>query len=98
MIRKDGEEMADIGPRPKFDIGRAHSYKPVYWEHEQAQDGNGGGEKTVDVVWWDYDAKVGKAVVSQSGDFVDVFVTDYAEGDLTIGVRDSRDHDGAAGK
>ena len=62
-------------------------FHSVHWANEEARNHDSSVEN-VTVVLWDYEAKMGKAMVS-SGHFVDVYLTDYALADLTIGVRPS---------
>jgi hypothetical protein len=62
-------------------------FESVYWAGEDARNHDGDLEK-VTVVLWDYEAKEGKAMV-KGRRLVDVYLTDYAVGDLTIGVRNA---------
>ncbi|HLI68460.1 MAG TPA: hypothetical protein VKV19_01765 [Ktedonobacteraceae bacterium] len=57
--------------------------RSVRWENEDAFRPDGTTEK-VTVVLWDYDARVGKALTA-CGQVVNVYLTDYALADLTIG-------------
>ena len=61
--------------------------QPVFWQNAEARTGEGNVEE-VAVVLWDWDAKQGKAMLN--GRQVDVYMTDYMEGDLTIGVKSSQ--------
>ncbi len=57
--------------------------RSVRWENEQATRVDG-TQVACTVILWDYEAKSGKAVIAGEG-MVDVYVTSYALGDLTIG-------------
>jgi hypothetical protein len=63
-------------------------FQSVHWANEQARNDHGGVEN-VRVVLWDYEARQGKAMV-KGGHFVDVYVTDYVQADLAIGVKNSQ--------
>jgi hypothetical protein len=61
----------------------------VYWTGAEARTGEVGRE-TVTVVMWDWDTKHGKAVPDRGPHrIVDVYMTDYSECDLTVGVNAS---------
>jgi hypothetical protein len=70
--RAGGTNMADEG-----------TMRSVRWENEQAQRADG-TKVACTVILWDDEAKAGKAVIAGEG-IVDVYVTSYALGDLTIG-------------
>ncbi len=75
------------GNYPRFHRKDVDMFHPVCWPHEDAQDDN--GVRKVTVILWEYEAKVGRARIGNCGPQVAVFLTDYAEGDLTIGVKNA---------
>lgn len=58
-------------------------FNSVRWTNEEARNSEGGVE-IVTVVLWNYETKEGRAMLPD-GRLVDVYVTDYSLGDLTIG-------------
>jgi hypothetical protein len=59
----------------------------VYWTNAEART-NEGGRENVTVIMWDWDVKQGKAVLDSGPHrIIDVYMTDYCECDLTIGVK-----------
>lgn len=67
---------------------RIFMYQPVYWTNAKARTSTGDSALTT-VVLWDWDEKKGKAVADGQQGQVDVYMTSYAECDLTIGVKRS---------